>query len=69
MTTSAITSASSRQRRQSAPSFAAIANLAGVIAGGILALVSLVGWGSPIGFFSGVAGAFYCLDAVRRQSW
>lgn len=67
MTTSAITSAN-RSRHSAAPSLSYILNLFGVIAGAGVALTSLIGWGSPIGFFCGVAGAFYCLDGVR-QSW
>lgn len=43
-------------------------NLLGVIAGAATALASIAAWASPIGFFSGVAAAFYCLDPVR-QSW
>ncbi len=61
------TSLSARQRC-TAPSLSFILNLIGVIAGGLVALVSLVAWLSPIGFFSGLVGAFFCLDPVR-QSW
>lgn len=42
-----------------------VLNLAGLIGGAAVALASLIGWGSPIGFFSGLAAAMYCLDGVR----
>ncbi len=67
MTTSAITSEKCN-RPSAASSLAHVLNLLGVIAGAGVALISMIGWGSPIGFFCGLAGALYCLDGVR-QSW
>ncbi len=67
MTPSAISS-SNRSRRSAAPSLSYVFNFMGVIAGAGVAVASLIGWSSPIGFFCGLAGALYCVDGVR-QSW
>ncbi len=45
-------------------STAYVLNFLGVIAGGMVAVASLVAM-SPIGFFLGLAGAMFCLDGVR----
>lgn len=66
MTTSAITPAN--RRRTAVRTFSYVLNFVGVIAGAAVALAALIGWGSPIGFFSGLAGGFFGLDGVR-QSW
>lgn len=58
-----------RQRRSSgALSLPTMLNMLGVVAGATVALASALAWGSPIGFFAGVAGAFLCVDPLR-QSW
>lgn len=41
-----------------------VLNLVGLIAGGVVAVASLVAM-SPVGFFAGLAGAMFCLDGVR----
>lgn len=62
------TSAAERSQRSTGCSLSTVWNLLGVIAGGAVALAGLMGWGGAPVFFGGVAGAFFCLDAVR-QSW
>ncbi|MBD5327457.1 MAG: hypothetical protein HDR45_03765 [Bacteroides sp.] len=70
MTTSTLrTAASGRVKQAAGVSTAAVLNLLGVVAGGAVALAGLMGWGGAPVFFSGLAAAFFCLDAVRQSWW
>lgn len=53
-------------RRDSSISTSYVLNFIGLIAGATVALASLVTL-SPIGFFTGLAGAMFCLDGVRQS--